>query len=110
MKSYNRTTTALLPTGTKLNPAKAESNMFFDARCSYLLVEQVVATYPERKVRRVIISGWGDLAAYPKVGATIRAHHDQRMSYLGDFVVFAKVAGEAIDALGSKSLPLYVYK
>jgi hypothetical protein len=112
MNPYNRRTTAILPTSTRLDSAKANKNELHSCwgpnPGTYLVLSQKHG-YPTKE-RQIILSGSGKPEGYPEVGAIIDAHHDQTMKELGRWQVIAKSSHSDVTTLKTKSLPLYVYK
>lgn len=100
-------TTAILPTGTRIDPKTPAKNEYF-GEGAYLLIEQV-AGYPS-KTRRIMLAGAGPASGYPAIGESFYAHHDQTLKQLGRWTVVAKVDHDAICDLPYGSVPLYVYK
>lgn len=104
--------TAILPSGSRLNPKTPNKNEFHsswssDPAGTYLLLEQ--GQYG-RKPRQIILSGGGDPTNYPEIGRMIDAHHDQSFARLGRWTVVAKVSHSEVSSLPCGAKPLYVYK
>jgi hypothetical protein len=107
--TMRRTTTAILPTSTRLNPKTPDGNMFHAdwGKGTYLLLEQ---HQYEKKSRQIILFGSGDPGGYPEIGSKIDAHHDQSSAQLGRWTVVAKAPHSRVSSLSCGAKPLYVYK
>lgn len=100
--------TALLPTGTKIDPQNPSSATYFDPDQTALVLRD------EANIRRIVVATtFGDGSSH-KLGDLIFARHDQRCSNIGTFRIIGKVtfaapfhaAGEV--AVGKK--PHWVFK
>ncbi len=110
--TYNRQSTALLPTRTNIKVAEVEKNEFFDVDCTIYIIRKLGAnTYRA-------VSGYG--APYESLingtGGYWSAHHDQTGVDWGQFIVVGYIyQGEVVDlgfsgGIPTRSLPLSVFK
>lgn len=77
-----RNTTAILPTGEKMNPLHPEKAFYFHKDQTALVLERKGT---KNRSLRVFTTAGGP-GPY-KVGASLQAHHDQTGRFLGDFTI-----------------------
>jgi hypothetical protein len=102
-------TTALLPTGTKMNPQTPETAEYYNERQCYRIAQSEKGTYR-------IFSSSGTIDEN-ELGAYIDAHHDQTGRYLGRFTVVGIVSTNEYTGIRfsegdvpNRNIPFYVYK
>lgn len=97
--------TAILPTGTKINPAFPQQAEYFDT-------DQTAFVVRDGEKTRVWTS-FGDFGESWAVGTSHIAHHDQTLRRLGYFTVIGKVnfaTGEKTGEIPNRKLPHDVFK
>jgi hypothetical protein len=99
---------ALLPTGTKMNPARPDSAEYFDAGQTAIVVRNL-----DSGTLRVFTT-FGQVGNAWAIGTRHEVKHDQTGRYLGEFQVIGTVefAGIRITQgeVPNRSLPHWVFK
>lgn len=105
--------TALLPTGTNMDPTAPESNMYFNEDQSY----EIAMNLETGKYR--VFSTYGRLTE-DRIGVRMDVHHDQNFSRLGYYEIvgivsyFEDEAGNKVrfteGTVPAKKVPFWVYK
>lgn len=102
-----RSSSALLPTGTTINPSAPEDATYYDPEQTLLVVEN-----DETHALRALTS-FGSLGASWSVGTVHEIHHDQTLRRLGWFKVVGVVdfrSGERTGKVPARKIPHYVFK
>jgi hypothetical protein len=103
--------TALLPTGTKINPVTPSLAEYFDPEATMLVLERLPYG-PGKAGSRVVATTFGPMSGH-KLGETFEVRHDQTLRNLGEFKIIGMRFGNTAQCAGElpdQKLPHWVFK